>query len=177
MKTVSFSWFLGKISLFFSQVPQSKKIPTHQKTYQVNEKKGEISLLDLPDLPLDCILERLLPAELTTMASVCITLRERCTSDHLWERHLRAKWGKLIGDAAYKEWKCHIGSSKRKTQLDSLKKEGYFGNFLWNRLKKRECGCVKKRSCLAVDSIMAWYLSIESGRFWFPAQVYNREVI
>ena len=26
------------------------------------------------------------------------------------------------------------------------------------------------------DSIMSWYLSIEKGKFWFPAQVYNREV-
>ena len=25
------------------------------------------------------------------------------------------------------------------------------------------------------DSIMSWYLSMESGKFWFPAQVYNRE--
>jgi len=26
------------------------------------------------------------------------------------------------------------------------------------------------------DSIMSWYLSMDNGKFWFPAQVYNREV-
>lgn len=25
------------------------------------------------------------------------------------------------------------------------------------------------------DSVMSWYLHMESGKFWFPAQVYNRE--
>jgi hypothetical protein len=34
----------------------------------------------------------------------------------------------------------------------------------------------KPTACLPVDSIMALYLSLESGKFWFPAQVYNREV-
>jgi len=26
------------------------------------------------------------------------------------------------------------------------------------------------------NSLMAWYWALESGKFWFPAQVYNREV-
>lgn len=26
-----------------------------------------------------------------------------------------------------------------------------------------------------MDSIMGWYLALENGKFWFPAQVYNRE--
>ena len=30
---------------------------------------------------------------------------------------------------------------------------------------------------LPVDSIMAWYLALETGKFCFPAQVYNREVM
>jgi len=33
----------------------------------------------------------------------------------------------------------------------------------------------KKKDFPPVDSIMSWYLALESGNFWFPAQVYNRE--
>ncbi|KAI6669640.1 hypothetical protein NL676_004525 [Syzygium grande] len=97
-------------------------------------------VLDLPELVLECILERLPPAELFNMAGVCSSLRNRCVSDHLWERHMKQKWGRVIGPAAYREWKCE-----------------------------------KQRIPLPTDSIMSWYLALETGKFCFPAQVYNRE--
>ncbi|XP_028789691.1 F-box protein At2g26850-like [Neltuma alba] len=62
------------------------------------EKKGErkISLLDLPELTLQRILECLTAAELCTLAHVCSSLRVRCRSDLLWEKQIKLKWGKLI---------------------------------------------------------------------------------
>ncbi|KAG9148650.1 hypothetical protein Leryth_019154 [Lithospermum erythrorhizon] len=34
---------------------------------------------------------------------------------------------------------------------------------------------MKTKNYPPVDSVMSWYLALESGKFWFPAQVYNRE--
>ncbi|VYS53620.1 unnamed protein product [Arabidopsis thaliana] len=107
-----------------------------------------MSILDLPDLPLDCILELLPPSELCTMARVCSSLRERCVSDHLWEKHLKTKWGKILGPSAHKEWQCYLSSPYH---LDSPHHQ---------------------TSHLGGDIHL---LSLETGRFWFPAQVYNRE--
>ena len=50
-----------------------------------------LPLLDLAELALDCVLEELSPASLAAMACVCAALRDRCSADALWERHLRAK--------------------------------------------------------------------------------------
>lgn len=160
---------------------KNKSITTTNASRTENAgEKGEVSLLDLPDLGLECILDRLSPAGLTSMAGVCTSLREMSTSDHLWERHMKQKWGNFLGDAAYKEWQLHVASTKRQRQtqtlLDCSNKKGYLGVFtsIWplsimGRTRR------ELRSCLPVDSIMAWYLSIESGKFCFPAQVYNRE--
>ncbi|KAL4326943.1 hypothetical protein AHAS_Ahas13G0050600 [Arachis hypogaea] len=75
-----------------------KKTLTSSKVENVEDTNG-MSVLDLPDLVLECILERLPPESLSQMA----------------------------------------GSS------------------------------------LPSDSMMTWYLALETGNFWFPAQVYNRE--
>jgi len=50
-----------------------------------------LPLLDLAELALDRVLEELSPASLAAMACVCAALRDRCSADALWERHLRAK--------------------------------------------------------------------------------------
>ncbi|KAF3453167.1 hypothetical protein FNV43_RR03604 [Rhamnella rubrinervis] len=113
------------------------------------EEEPEMSVLDLPELALECILERLPPDALCSMASVCSSLRDRCMSDHLWKKHMKQKWGRIIGPAAYREWQWHLAT---RTNL---------GN--------------PKQGKQKVDSIMAWYLALETGRFCFPAQVYNRE--
>ncbi|KAF7843509.1 F-box protein [Senna tora] len=79
------------------------------------EKKEESSnmcLLDLPDSIIDYILKQLSPLELCVASQVCTSLRNRCCSNHLWEQHMRGKWGALIGHAAYKEWQCHITTAK-----------------------------------------------------------------
>ncbi|KAG7642192.1 F-box domain [Arabidopsis suecica] len=141
---------------------------------------GQMSILDLPDLPLDCILELLPPSELCTMARVCSSLRERCVSDHLWEKHLKTKWGKILGPSAHKEWQCylsspyHLDSPHHQTSHLGLAKiislMGSLSSIFRDDDHRR-----RYPSAIPLDSTMSFYLSLETGRFWFPAQVYNRE--
>lgn len=149
------------------------------------EEKEVVSLLDLPDLTLECILERLSPSGLSSMAGVCNYLRERCTSDHVWDKHMKQKWGRVIGDAAYREWQCQVALRKRERMKKHMgKKNGvleFIRNvfvFSWIRPKLEGNQFEEKRSpiSLPMDSTMTRYLSLEKGEFWFPAQVYNREV-
>ncbi|KAB1227513.1 hypothetical protein CJ030_MR1G027452 [Morella rubra] len=143
------------------------------------EETGEMSVLDLPELTLECILERLPPGALCSTAAVCSSLRERCLSDHLWEKHMKQKWGKIIGPAAYREWQWYIASKMDCNNLNQGKQKGLTRllalswPFSWFRSKIDDNS--NQRSSLPVDSIMAWYLALETGRFCFPAQVYNRE--
>lgn len=72
----------------------------------------------------------------------------------------------------------HIMLGKRKQSgslVRGLELPVRFWPFSWFR-PKLESSSHSRRS-LQIDSIMAWYLSLESGKLWFPAQVYNREVI
>ncbi|KAA8544640.1 hypothetical protein F0562_022652 [Nyssa sinensis] len=138
-----------------------------------------MSVLDLPDLVLECIIERLPPDGLFSMAGVCSSLRDKCISDHLWERHMKQKWGRLIGPAAYREWRWHIASRKDSDFLETVRGRGLIRSFslLWplSLLRSSLDNSRKKSSVVPVDSIMSWYLALETGKFWFPAQVYNRE--
>ncbi|CAK9188520.1 unnamed protein product [Ilex paraguariensis] len=186
------SWFLRLLSPFFTSRFKNRtktaisflqvlkyKIGPKPKAENVEEKE-EISLLDLPDLALECILERLSPPGLCSMGAVCCSLRERCRIDHLWERHMKQKWSRVIGDAALREWQRHIASRKRETILDCKKEnKGLLGKFssVWSIFRNRSelDGSREQGSSLPVDSIMSQYLSLERGKFWFPAQVYNRE--
>ncbi|CAN6719006.1 unnamed protein product [Malus baccata var. baccata] len=155
---------------------------------QREERETSLSLLDLPDLALGCILEKLPPSGLFSMAAVCSSLRESCKSDHLWDNHMKHKWGTLIGPAAYRQWQLHVASRNR-TRHYCLKtrKKGLMESLAaiilpstWTTLPQSVtcvCNCKVKGSSrsLPVHSIMSLYLSLESGKFWFPAQVYNRE--
>lgn len=149
-----------------------------QRVENVEEVKG-FSILDLPELALEGILSRLSPASLCNMAGVCTDLRERCRSNYLWDPRLKAKWGKVIGPAAYREWQRTVAMHKETAMLDGCKANGWLRSlsciwqFSWLRLQpeiNRE-----GKSGPPCDSVMAWYLALESGKFWFPAQVYNRE--
>uniref|UniRef100_A0A2P2JX92 F-box family protein n=1 Tax=Rhizophora mucronata TaxID=61149 RepID=A0A2P2JX92_RHIMU len=143
------------------------------------DENGGISVLDLPELALECILERLPPAGLCSMAGVCTSLRQKCMSDHLWKRHMKQKWGRIIGPAAYREWQWYLASGKDLTNCKYGKHHGImkllsmFSPFSWIR-SKVDCNG-RQSSPMLVDSVMSWYLALETGRFWFPAQVYNRE--
>ncbi|XP_004290535.1 PREDICTED: F-box protein At2g32560-like [Fragaria vesca subsp. vesca] len=147
---------------------------------------GHVCLLDLPDLTMECILEKLSPSGLCSMAGVCTSMRDRCIRDHFWEKHMKQKWGKLIGAAAYREWELqHTDSARRRNnQSDQTKKKSVFDSLSgllqfcsWVIRPKLQSCRVKTTSAttLPVDSVMSLYLSLEIGDFWFPAQVYNRE--
>ncbi|KAK4482790.1 hypothetical protein RD792_009960 [Penstemon davidsonii] len=136
-------------------------------------KSSEMSVLDLPDLVLECILEKLPPEGLCRMASVCTSLRDKCISDHLWEKHMKSKWCKIVGPAAYREWQWFLASSKGSIFFNQGNQNGGLFGYLVRLLPFRNIS--KKSSFTPVDSVMSWYLALESGKFWFPAQVYNRE--
>ncbi|XP_074585443.1 F-box protein At2g32560-like [Curcuma longa] len=142
------------------------------------EEPVETSLLDLPELALECVLEKLPPAGLSAMAAVCSSLRERCRSDHFWEKHMREKWGSVIGPAETGEWKHHL-ASLRDSSGGGVDCEHWIGLLpcIWpiSWLTSRIANGNKLKNSLLADSVMAWYQSLESGQFWFPAQVYNRE--
>lgn len=155
---------------------QNKSLASKFEHGEKDEEKA--SLLDLHDLPLDCILEKLSPSELRNVAQVCKSLRERCRSDYLWEKHMKMKWGKVLGDSAYRQWKCYVASksieknsNQHKNQKTILAFLHGFLPFFWIKSKSEKH--IKSRPD---DSIAALYLSLENGNFWFPAQVYNREV-
>ena len=162
------------------------KKTVNSKVENVEEEEDSsqqaLSVLDLPDLVLECILEKLPPSSLCQMAGVCHSLRERCVSDHLWERHMKQKWGRVIGSAAHREWKWHVASKKNADSFRLGKKRSLikFMSLHWPfslmRMKADEAyNSAKKQSYLPTDSFMTWYLALENGDFCFPAQVYNRE--
>ncbi|KAL6555328.1 hypothetical protein OROGR_006586 [Orobanche gracilis] len=146
---------------------------------EVEEGNGNV-LLDLPDLPLDCILDKLMPSDLCILSGVCSSLREKCRSDHLWEEHMKKKWGGVIGDAAYREWRRRLacrradhGSRHCRAQSKFRFFSGFFDFFgpeseLMERKRDLRCSSTG-------NSVMYCYLALENGKFWFPAQVFNRE--
>ncbi|CAA0826207.1 F-box protein [Striga hermonthica] len=146
------------------------------------EVSHEMSVLDLPDLVLESILERLPPNELFKVANVCSVLRCKCLSDHLWEMHIMNKWGRAIGPAAYKEWRRQIVSRKGSIFSGHGKNKGQMVGYynlvdLWplELIRSSFSNIFKKNNFPPAESMMSCYLAIESGNFWFPAQVYNRE--
>lgn len=170
--------FIRKRSLVKMSAPMGLKRKCIQKVENVEEVK-DFTILDLPELALEGILSRLSPASLCNMAGVCRDLRERCRANHLWEPRLKAKWGKVIGPAAYREWQWTVTMSNETGVLDGCKVNAWLRSlsciwqFSWLRLRPE----INKggKSGPPSDSVMAWYLALESGKFWFPAQVYNRE--
>lgn len=171
--------------VFLCQV--AKRMSLVKKTLTSKEENVEdtqgMSVLDLPELALECILERLPPASLCQMAGVCRSLRERCVSDHLWERHMKQKWGRVIGPVADREWKHvsskrNVGSLRHGKQRSLMRLISLRWPFSWmrSRVDENSNSSKQQRSSLPADSIMTCYLALETGNFWFPAQVYNREV-
>ena len=143
-----------------------------------------LPLLDLPELALDRVLEELAPASLAAMACVCAGLRDRCSMDGLWERHVRGKWGRVLGAAARKEWEAELAAgaaaaahprpTRRRSWADSLACAWPL-SWIGSRWIKDDTAAPPARAPPA-DTVAAWYRALECGEFWFPAQVYNREV-
>ncbi|XP_057480622.1 F-box protein At2g26850 [Actinidia eriantha] len=169
------------LSANFLKIPlkmSMKKKALSSKVENV-EATGEICVLDLPDLILDSILERLPPDGLCKMASVCTAMRDRCTCDRLWERHMKRKWDRVIGPAAFTEWQLHIVSRKDSGFLERSQRRGLMRSLsrLWplSLIVPNFENTGLRKSSLPVHSVMSCYLALETGKFWFPAQVYNRE--
>ncbi|RDX62854.1 F-box protein, partial [Mucuna pruriens] len=148
------------------------------------EPSGTINLLNLPEPIMDSILKRLSPMELVGMSEVCTCLRDRCRSDPLWEVHVKQKWGKVIGDVAYKEWQWHITTAKDKgiNQFNQHNNHnGSLGSFsgtwpmLYLRSYLEDCGHLN--SSLANSFMMTLYFSLLNGKFWFPAQIYRGALV
>ncbi|KAL2945960.1 hypothetical protein AAZX31_U016500 [Glycine max] len=136
------------------------------------------SLLDLPEWTLDCILECLPPQDLCRVAQVCTSLRDRIRSDALWEKKIKHKWGRLLGDVAHQEWQLH--TTKINTQsflLLQQNQSGSYGSFsgVWPFLIFHSYleNFIDLISLFKNCSKMALYISLESGLFWFPVQVFK----
>lgn len=163
--------------------PLSSKMSPKKKTFSSKVENLEMmNLLDLPELALECILEKLPPNGLCSMASVCSSLRDRCTSDHFWERHMKQKWDRVVGPAAYREWQWHMASRNRSEFMNGGGKQiGFLKSLyrLWpfSLIRSSFSSDSNRKSYIPIDSIMSCYLALETGKFWFPAQVYNREVL
>ncbi|KAL9319124.1 hypothetical protein ACSQ67_015641 [Phaseolus vulgaris] len=135
-----------------------------------------ISLLDLPESTLDFILQYLSPKDLCTMSMVCVSLKGKCQSDNLWENHIKEKWGRVIGDVVYKEWEWHIGIAKDEVLLKNQHNNitGSMGSFtgVWPNLYLgsylEDCKVLNGQQ--SNNFMLSLYFSLESGRFWFPAQ-------
>jgi F-box domain len=159
------------------RVPEAKALATMEV--------DEVSILDLPELALEIILEKLPPASLTNMACLCTSLKERCTGNHLWERHIQEKWSSIIGESATKEWKSYrrdlmVGKEKNLKEKSWIASLACAWPISWIK-SLLECGgdnkpLNKNLHPPEMSSIMSYYGALESGKFWFPAQVFNREV-
>ncbi|KAJ4777245.1 F-box protein [Rhynchospora pubera] len=164
---------------FLNSSMSTKKIWVNNRVENVDES-AECPILDLPELTLELILSKLPPKGLCAMAGVCTELRAKCRSDYLWERHLREKWGQVVGPAAKREWKSYL-ASKKTVELSSfggsLGRQRKWISCVWpfSWIRSRIGTTDKAKGIVPDDSVMSWYLSLESGKFWFPAQVYNRE--
>ncbi|XP_027934787.1 F-box protein At2g32560-like [Vigna unguiculata] len=138
-----------------------------------------ISLLDLPESTLDFILKCLSPIDLCRMSKVCVLLKGKCESDEFWENHIKEKWGRVIGDAVYKEWEWHIAIAKDGVLLNNqhTNQTGSMGSFsgVWPNLYLSSY--LEHFKVLngknSNNFMMSLYFSLETGTFWFPAEVYK----
>lgn len=151
-----------------------------------------LPLLDLPELALERVLEELEPPSLAAMACVCVALRDRCSADTLWGRHVNRKWGRVLGAAARKEWEAELAArrssgalprpARRRSLADSLACAWPFSWITCRWLKGNAVAAEPAAATPsplpspATDTVAAWYRAVECGEFSFPAQVYNREV-
>lgn len=165
----SASWGLG--NMFLKRRCVSKKVEN------VEDMADCMSVLDLPELALEGILARLPAASLRHMAGVCQELRKRCQSDHLWQHLFESKWARIVGPSAFREWQRHLIAQAEQGPVVERPARPWgwplscLWPFSWLNVPSQPTSVTPPP-----NSLMAWYWALESGSFWFPAQVYNREV-
>lgn len=157
----------------------NKSITTTTRNFEPIATTGS-PLLDLPELAIESILEKLEPADLCRMACVSTYLRDVCLSDYLWKHHMKQKWGTIFGSAAQREWQMHIASQRESVScfLDGAKGRGPLMGYLSKlfSITSDERNQTKISSQPTDEcSIVSCYGALETGNFWFPAQVFNRE--
>lgn len=145
-----------------------------------HDNEERISLLDLPELAIETVLLKLPPQSLCKAASVCKELYKKCSSDHLWLPHVQSKWGRVVGPLAFKEWQTHMYVHVNPCKSDDITMAlckpltGWPICCLWSSWAKLPIYASHKLEDTH-NSYMQWYTTLETGAFWFPAQVYNRE--
>ncbi|KAI4351262.1 hypothetical protein L6164_005638 [Bauhinia variegata] len=144
------------------------------------ENNYGISLLDLPDSILECILKCLSPREVCKLATLCTFLRDICRSESLWEKLMKQKWGNVIGNVAYKEWQKFIALKNIAKLMGKCNPFESFGSLHddWPILTINGSSSSTSwpwSASLPDDSLMALCIALETGRFWFPAQIYHKE--
>eukprot|EP00250_Pteridium_aquilinum_P012263 c20608_g1_i1 orf=298-1392(-) len=162
---------------------KKRHIACVQNVEEEEDEASKLCLLDLPELVLEEILCRLDPQSLYRMATTCKQLWELCGGDHLWERLLQEKWGKVIGEVARKEWQrgnlscralMHGGNT---LMIENRVRKALVWPFfrVWPFVGIKNKISEKLHEALFSDSVMACYGALETGALSFPAQVYNRE--
>lgn len=145
-----------------------------KKQVQSVEDEPPLSFLDLPELVLDSIFRRLHPQSLCQLAQTCRNLRVKCRSDEIWEPLFYERWGKIIGPTAFTAWEQMV-----KGENARILNRSYMPSCLW----MLPVTCIwslsrhKEKSVLeeSNERFVSMYSDLESGKLWFPAQVYNRE--
>lgn len=166
------------LSLFKVPINQIIMSPENKSVAKLeNQEDCMVSLLDLPEWTLDCILERLSPKDFCRVAQVCTCLRYRCRSDDLWEKQVKHKWGRLLGDVAYQEWQWHTTNINTQRLLLQQNQSGSCGSFsgVWPFLNFHSYleNFRDLSSLFRICSQMPLFICLETGRFWFPTQVYK----
>ncbi|KAG0478746.1 hypothetical protein HPP92_013465 [Vanilla planifolia] len=87
--------------------------------------------------------------------------------------------GRVIGPVAQRVWQRRLASTKEPLLATKANPNRLLVTLscVWplSWFKLRLDGNSKHRSPWPDDSTMSCFLSLERGKFWFPAQVYNRE--
>lgn len=181
------------LSLFLNLVGYRKKLSglatmrvrRKHKVQSVVEEDDypAVSLLDLPELALETILSKLPPQSLGKAAVVSKELYEKCSNDHMWMPHVHAKWGGVVSDLAFKEWQSscsspmdvHVNPCRIDDSLPLSKPLiSWPLSCIWSPWAKTPSYLSQKLD--ATPTVyMKWYTTLETGAYWFPAQVYNRE--
>ncbi|RDX72098.1 F-box protein, partial [Mucuna pruriens] len=169
-------WFA--ISSRFQQTTMSSEKNWVPKLKKQEDCEASSCLLDLPEWTLDCILECLSPLDLCRVAQVSTCLRDRSRSDALWDKQIKQKWGRLLGDVALQEWQLHTTKiTNTKSFLLQHNQSGSCGSFsgVWPFLSFHSYldNFIDFISLFKNCSKMALYICLETGRFWFPVQVYK----
>jgi len=85
------------------------------------------------------------------------------------------KWSRLLGNDAYHEWEYH--TTKYKELLLDQNLSGSLGTISGDSSFERVHSYLRSNRSMTDliknHSKMALYIFLETGRFWFPAQVYK----